>query len=59
VKYEVRGYTFPFTLFAAKEVLQFVYDNGLGFFTHKGFGMLDISNNDAIQQAAQEEATYA
>jgi len=59
IKYEVRGYTFPFTLFAAKEVLQFVYENGLGFFTHKGFGMLDISNNDAIQQAAQEEATYA
>lgn len=59
VKYEVRGYTFPFTLFAAKEVLQFVYENGLGFFTHKGFGMLDVSNNDAIQQAAQEEATYA
>jgi len=59
IKYEVRGYTFPFTLFAAKEVLQFVYENGLGFFTHKGFGMLDVSNNDAIQQAAQEEATYA
>lgn len=59
VKYEVRGYTFPFTLFAAKEVQQFVYENGLGYFTHKGFGMLDVANNDTIQQAAQHELTYA
>jgi CRISPR-associated endoribonuclease Cas6 len=59
VKFEVRGYTFPFTLFAAKEVQQFVYENGLGYFTHKGFGMLDVSTNDTIQQATQEEATYA
>jgi CRISPR-associated endoribonuclease Cas6 len=59
VKFEVRGYTFPFTLYAAKEVQQFVYENGLGHFTHKGFGMLDVSSNDAIQQAAQHELTYA
>jgi CRISPR-associated endoribonuclease Cas6 len=59
VRFEIRGYTFPFTLYAAKEVQQFVYDNGLGYFTHKGFGMLDIANNDSIQSARQQEATYA
>jgi len=59
VKFEVRGYTFPFTLYAAKEVQQFVYENGLGYFTHKGFGMLDIANNDSIQRATQQEMVYA
>lgn len=46
VKYEVRGYTFPFTMYAEKEVLEFVFQCGLGSFTHKGFGMLDIANAD-------------
>ena len=46
VKYEVRGYTFPFTLYAAKEVQKFVFTEGLGAFTHKGFGMLDLANTD-------------
>lgn len=46
VKYEVRGYTFPFTMYAEKEVLEFVFQCGLGHFTHKGFGMLDIANAD-------------
>lgn len=59
VKFEVRGYTFPFTLYAAKEVHQFIYDNGLGQFTHKGFGMLDIANNDSIRRAPEHEMTYA
>ena len=59
VKFEVRGYTFPFTLYAAKEVQQFVYDNGLGYFTHKGFGMLDVANNDSIQRATQHDMVYA
>lgn len=59
IKFEVRGYTFPFTLYAAKEVQQFVYDNGLGYFTHKGFGMLDISSNDSIHTTAEQEMTYA
>ncbi|MEM9298346.1 MAG: CRISPR-associated endoribonuclease Cas6 [Bacteroidota bacterium] len=44
VKYEIRGYTFPFTLYAAKEVQEFVFHSGLGQFTHKGFGMLDVAN---------------
>ncbi len=46
VKYEIRGYTFPFTLFAAKEVQEFVFTCGLGAFSHKGFGMLDIAHSD-------------
>ena len=59
VKYEVRGYTFPFTLYAAKAVQQYVYDNGLGYFTHKGFGMVDVFNNDSIHRATEQEMTYA
>lgn len=59
IKFEVRGYTFPFTLYAAKEVQQFVYENGLGFFTYKGFGMLDISTNDSVHRETEQEATYA
>jgi CRISPR-associated endoribonuclease Cas6 len=39
---EVRGYIFPFTLYAAPNVQQFVYDCGIGIFTNYGFGMLDI-----------------
>ena len=46
VKYEVRGYTFPFTLYAAPEVQSFVFNCGLGRFTHKGFGMLDVANTN-------------
>lgn len=44
VKYEVRGYTFPFKLYAAPEVQNFVFTCGLGNFAHKGFGMLDSAN---------------
>ena len=46
VKYEVRGYTLPFTLYAAKEVQEFLFIGGIGKLCHKGFGMLDISNSD-------------
>lgn len=59
IKFEVRGYTFPFVLYAAREVHQFIYENGLGQFTHKGFGMLDIANNDSIHRATEHEMTYA
>ena len=50
VKYEVRGYTFPFTLYAAPEVQQFVFILGIGEFTFKGFGMLDLANVDPTQR---------
>lgn len=46
VKYEVRGYTFPFVLYAAPPVQEFIFTNGLGTYTHKGFGMLDLANAD-------------
>jgi CRISPR-associated endoribonuclease Cas6 len=59
VRFEIRGYTFPFTLYAAKDVQQFVYENGLGYFTYKGFGMLDIASNDPIHRSTQEEMSYA
>jgi CRISPR-associated endoribonuclease Cas6 len=59
IKFEVRGYTFPFVLYASREVRQFVYQNGLGQFTHKGFGMLDIANNDSIHRATEQEVNYA
>lgn len=47
VKFEVRGYTFPFTMYAPLPVQQFVYENGLGQFSHKGFGMLDVAATDS------------
>lgn len=59
IKFEVRGYTFPFTLYAVKEVQQFVYENGLGHFSHKGFGMLDLAHNDSIRRETQHEMNYA
>lgn len=51
VKYEVRGYTFPFTLYAEPEVKDFVFHCGLGEYAHKGFGMIDIANIDPAQRA--------
>lgn len=59
IKYEVRGYTFPFTLYAPQPVQQFVYEHGLGHFAHKGFGMLDIASPDAIkrEESMEEYAT--
>ncbi|MFN8438152.1 MAG: CRISPR-associated endoribonuclease Cas6 [Cytophagales bacterium] len=42
VKYEVRGYTIPFTLFAEPQVHQFIFNEGLGALTNEGFGMLDM-----------------
>lgn len=59
VKFEIRGYTFPFTLYAAPEVKRFVYENGLGYFCHKGFGMLDISGNDSVKREPQRDVVYA
>ena len=59
VKYEVRGYTFPFTLYAPQPVQQFIYENGLGYFSHKGFGMLDIAGANTQKREADLEVTYA
>ncbi|WMJ74923.1 CRISPR-associated endoribonuclease Cas6 [Cytophagaceae bacterium ABcell3] len=54
-KYEVRGYTFPFTLYADPKVQQFVWDCGLGIFTYKGFGMVDLANADPNQRTIPYE----
>lgn len=59
IKYEVRGYTFPFTLYAPQPVQQFVYENGLGYFSHKGFGMLDVANANSVKNSADMEVNYA
>ncbi len=59
VRFEVRGYTFPFKLYAAIEVQQFIYENGLGLYTSKGFGMLDLANNDAIPRQEEKQVNYA
>ncbi|MFT4833950.1 MAG: CRISPR-associated endoribonuclease Cas6 [Marinoscillum sp.] len=47
---EIRGYTFPFTLFAAPEVLQFIYECGIGLYCSDGFGMLDLANSDPTKR---------
>jgi CRISPR-associated endoribonuclease Cas6 len=59
VRFEIRGYTFPFKLYAATEVQQFIYENGLGQYTAKGFGMLDLANNDAIARQEEKQVSYA
>ena len=55
VRYEVRGYTFPFTLYADPKVQQFIYRCGLGHAVKKGFGMLDLAGRDAAA-AHREDA---
>jgi CRISPR-associated endoribonuclease Cas6 len=59
IKYEVRGYTFPFTLYAAKEVQEFIFHTGLGAFTHKGFGMVDLAHVDPVARVVKYEHSYA
>jgi CRISPR-associated endoribonuclease Cas6 len=59
VKYEVRGYTFPFTLYAPQPVQQFIYENGLGHFSHKGFGMVDVAGASTLKREADMEEAFA
>lgn len=54
IPYEVRGYTLPFTLEAPVELQKLIYNNGMGMYCNKGFGMVDLAN---IQPGA-ESATY-
>jgi CRISPR-associated endoribonuclease Cas6 len=58
IKYEVRGYTFPFTLYAPQPVQQFVYENGLGHFSHKGFGMLDVAGHSKNSKPNNSELNF-
>ncbi len=50
-RYELRGYTFPFTLYADPTVQEFVFNCGLGAYTFRGFGMVDLANVDPIQRS--------
>lgn len=50
-KPEVRGYTFPFELYAAPEVQRFVLISGIGALSSKGFGMLDLANQSLAPHA--------
>ena len=55
VKYEVRGYTLPFTLYAASEVQEFLFIGGMGRLCHKGFGMIDTTTNDPGKENVRYE----
>lgn len=57
--YEVRGYTFPFTLYAHPKVHEFVFHNGVGTFCNKGFGMLDIANANIRKTTSTYEVIAA
>ena len=58
VKFEVRGYTFPFTMYAPQPVQQFVYEHGIGYFSHKGFGMLDVAQSDSKTSDSENKEAY-
>jgi CRISPR-associated endoribonuclease Cas6 len=45
---EVRGYTFPFSLYAHPQVHDFIFNCGFGEATMEGYGMLDIANEDPL-----------
>jgi CRISPR-associated endoribonuclease Cas6 len=44
-KLELRGYTFPFTLYADKKVHEFIFECGMGALCNRGFGMVDLANH--------------
>lgn len=54
-KFEIRGYTFPFTLLAAREVQQFAFECGLGAYTNKGYGMIDLANSNPVERSIAYE----
>lgn len=59
IKYEVRGYTFPFTLYAPAPVQEYIYKNGLGYYGHKGFGMVDVAQGNNAASSIQMEPDHA
>jgi len=46
IKFDVRGYTFPFYFYGATELKEVIFIDGLGALSHKGFGMIDLANED-------------
>lgn len=55
-KLEIRGYTFPFILYAAPKVQSFIFNCGFGELTDQGFGMLDLAHSDPTQRSVPYEA---
>ena len=55
VKFEVRGYTMPFILYAQPEVREFVFNCGLGAIGQKGFGMVDVVHGNNLTTTEQYE----
>lgn len=52
-KYEIRGYTFPFTLYAPEEIQNFLFTCGIGNYSSKGFGMLDIAHSNPSERVKE------
>lgn len=59
---EVRGYTMPFTLYAAPEVHEYIFETGLGELTYMGFGMIDAAkaefNDRLVEYHPDENYSY-
>lgn len=51
---EIRGYTMPFVLFAAPEVHEFVFNNGMGEISRNGYGMLDMTDNNFAKRTTNQ-----
>ncbi len=49
---KVRGYTFPFKLFGAPEIQDFIYTCGLGLYCASGYGMLDGTNGSSTERTS-------
>ncbi|MCR9252866.1 MAG: CRISPR-associated protein Cas6 [bacterium] len=47
---EARGYTFPFKLYAPPEIQQFIFQCGIDQFGSRGFGMVDLANQDPLER---------
>jgi CRISPR-associated endoribonuclease Cas6 len=48
VRFELRGYTFPFTLYATEKMQEFIFYHGLGALPQKGYGMIDRVDHDKV-----------
>ena len=55
VRFDVRGYTFPFYFYGAKELKEVIFLDGLGALPHKGFGMIDLANEDPNDRVERYE----
>lgn len=55
IKFDVRGYTFPFNFYGTKELKEVIFIDGLGAQPHKGFGMIDLANVDPNERVEPYE----